>query len=48
MDRGIRMSNAGMTPEMFATWQRGMHADATVGGKEGSGGPCVNHEVGTG
>jgi len=48
VDRAIRMSNAGMTPEMFAPWKRGMDADATVGGGEGSGGPSGNKEVGTG
>jgi len=48
MDRAIRMSNAGMTPSMFAAWKRVMDADATVGGGEGAGGPSGNKEVGTG
>ena len=47
MDRAIRMSNAGMTPSMFASWKRGIDADATVGGGEGSGGPSGNKVVGT-
>jgi len=48
VDRAIRMSNAGTTPAMFAAWKRGVDADATVGGGEGSGGPSGHEEVGTG
>ena len=48
VDRAIRMSNAGLTPAMFAAWKREMDADATVGGGEGSGGPSGHEEVGTG
>jgi len=47
-DRAIQMSNAGMTPAMFAAWKRGMDADATLWGGEGSGGPSGFKEVGTG
>ena len=47
VDRAIRMTNAGMTLEMFAALKRRMDADATVGGGEGSGGPSGNKVVGT-
>jgi len=37
-DRAIQMSNAGMTPAMFAAWKRGMDADAISAEGRGRGG----------